>query len=256
MTDSNTVAPASTISDIKNNSMQRPTSLIVAQPSSPTTAVAPNTSDIKTPSPSKLQSPTTIIQIPPSPTQNKLAPNSPTSLEVSITSNAPQQTNSLSFMEMASSFFRWGGKGGNSGTTAQSDLVATKVEASPKSTTLDVEGSTTDPQTKVNKVATSDKLPQAPIINVITNPNDNVKVVSTVCTPNFAVGGVSGKHQRTSRKTMRAPQPPIADTPKIDSRHSNQGQTQHFLPSDAAEVQEKTEEKLLKLLSDFNSGKV
>ena len=95
MADLNTVTSTSAMNNIKNNQVQRPTSLIVSQPSSPTTP-APNTSvNIKTPSPLKHQSPTSIIQIPPSPIQNKIPATSPTSLDASTTSNVPQQTTSL-----------------------------------------------------------------------------------------------------------------------------------------------------------------
>ena len=256
MAESNMVASVGTTNDIKNNMLQRPTSLTVAQPSSPP---APggikNTEHIKTPSPLKHHSGTTIIQIPPSPNQ-KLPPTSPTSLEASTTgTNVAQPTTSFSFMEMASSFFRWGGKGGSSATatTSQTEIVTSKIEASPKSTTVDVEGPVVEQPTKSIK-SSIDRAGPAPIINVITNPNENIKLVNAPVNSNVTVSAVSGK-QRTSRKTMRAPQPPITGTPKLDSMVTNQESTQHSSP-DAADVQEKTEEKLLKLLSDFNSGKV
>ena len=256
MAECNMVASVGTINDIKNSMLQRPTSLTVAQPSSPPpSGVVKNTEHIKTPSPLKHLSGTTIIQIPPSPNQ-KLPLTSPISQDASTAgTNVPQATSSFSFMEMASSFFRWGGKGGSSATatTSQTEIVTSKIEASPKSTTVDVEGPVAEQPLKSIKTS-NDRAGSGPIINVITNPNENIKLVNAPVTSSVTVSAVSGK-QRTSRKTMRAPQPPIAGTPKLDSRLANQESTQHSSP-DAADVQEKTEEKLLKLLSDFNSGKV
>ena len=252
-----TVVPSVTATvDIKNNSVPRPTSLTVAQsPVLSGNVIVNNAENLKTPSPLKRQSPTAIIQIPPSPIQNKIPLNSPTLIETSTTCTNPQATNSVSFLEMASSFFRWGGKGGSSATAtiSQPDIVASKVETSPKSTIVDLETSATDQQSKLNKTST-DKSGQAPVINVITNPNENLKIANAISVSNCTPSGPPGK-QRTSRKTMRAPQPPIVETPKVESKLSSQGPTQHSSP-DAADVQEKTEEKLLKLLSDFNSGKV
>ena len=239
----------------KTSNMQRPTSLTVTQAVSSSPPGAANNGEAKTPSPVKQQTQTTIIQIPPSPNQTKFSSTSPASVEApTAATNAQQPATSVSFIEMASSFFRWGGKGGNSSATvtSQPEINASKLELSPKSVTVDVEVSGTEQLVKSNKAL--DKVAQAPVINVITNPNENLRISNTP-NPSYIVSGPSGK-QRTSRKTMRAPQPPILDTPKIESKISNQGQTQQTSPIDAADVQEKTEEKLLKLLSDFNSGKV
>ena len=246
---------ALTTGDPKTSNMQRPTSLTVTQAVSSSPPGAANNGEAKTPSPVKQQTQTTIIQIPPSPNQTKFSSTSPASVEApTAATNAQQPANSVSFIEMASSFFRWGGKGGNSSATvtSQPEINASKLELSPKSVTVDVEGSGTEQLVKSNKAL--DKVAQAPVINVITNPNENLRISNTP-NPSYIVSGPSGK-QRTSRKTMRAPQPPILDTPKIESKISNQGPTQQTSPIDAADVQEKTEEKLLKLLSDFNSGKV
>ena len=238
----------------KISNMQRPTSLTVTQAVSSSPPGAANNGEAKTPSPVKQQTQTTIIQIPPSPNQTKFSSTSPASVEAPTAATNAQPANSVSFIEMASSFFRWGGKGGNSSATvtSQPEINASKLELSPKSVTVDVEGSGTEQLVKSNKAL--DKVAQAPVINVITNPNENLRISNTP-NPSYIVSGPSGK-QRTSRKTMRAPQPPILDTPKIESKISNQGPTQQTSPIDAADVQEKTEEKLLKLLSDFNSGKV
>ena len=246
---------AQTTGDPKTSNMQRPTSLTVTQAVSSSPPGAATNAEAKTPSPVKQPTQTTIIQIPPSPNQTKFSSTSPASMEApTATTNTQQPANSVSFIEMASSFFRWGGKGGNSSATvtSQPEINASKLELSPKSVTVDVEVSGTEQLVKSNKAV--DKIAQAPVINVITNPNENIRISNTP-NPSYIVSGPSGK-QRTSRKTMRAPQPPILDTPKIESKISNQGPTQQTSPIDAADVQEKTEEKLLKLLSDFNSGKV
>ena len=234
------------------NTLQRPTSLTVSHLSSPSpTGVFIKPEHMKTPSPSKNQNSSTIIQIPPSPSQKILA-TSPTLLETSQTSANVPATNSQSFLEMASSFFRWGNKSSNSTIVAQSqsEASAPKVEASPKST-ADCEGNTMD-QSKSNRTSL-DRVTQPPVINVITNPNENMKI--NIIPGQSNIPAASGK-QRTSRKTMRAPQPPVAGTPKVDSKLPSQIPSQLTSPADTAEVQEKTEEKLLKLLSDFNSGKV
>ena len=235
------------------NAFKRPTSLTVNQSTSPSPAgVAIKTDYIKTPSPSKNQSSSTIIPIPPSPSQLKISSTSPTSLETSNTSANAAPTNSVSFLEMASSFFRWGSKSNNSATAPplQSEAAA-KQEASPKSTTGDIEGNNIE-HAKSNKTSL-DRVSQPPVINVITNPNENLKL--NILPGQCNASAASGK-QRTSRKTMRAPQPPITGTPKVDSKLPSQMPSQSTSPSDAAYVQENTEAKLLKLLSDFNSGKV
>jgi len=246
---------AQTTGDPKTSNMQRPTSLTVTQAVSSSPPGAATNAEAKTPSPVKQPTQTTIIQIPPSPNQTKFSSTSPASMEApTATTNTQQPASSVSFIEMASSFFRWGGKGGNSSATvtSQPEINVSKLELSPKSVTVDVEVSGTEQLVKSNKAV--DKIAQAPVINVITNPNENIRISNTP-NPSYIVSGPSGK-QRTSRKTMRAPQPPILDTPKIESKISNQGPTQQTSPIDAADVQEKTEEKLLKLLSDFNSGKL
>ena len=242
--------PASN-NDMKNT-LQRPTSLTVSHLSSPSPTGVIRPEHMKTPSPSKNQNSSTIIQIPPSPSQNKILATSPTLLETSQTSANVPATNSQSFLEMASSFFRWGNKSSNSTIVAQSqsEASAPKVEASPKST-ADCEGNTMD-QSKSNRTSL-DRVTQPPVINVITNPNENIKI--NIIPGQSNIPAASGK-QRTSRKTMRAPQPPVAGTPKVDSKLPSQIPSQLTSPADTAEVQEKTEEKLLKLLSDFNSGKV
>ena len=236
------------------NTLKRPTSLTVNQQTSPSpSGVVIKTEYIKTPSPSKNQSSSTVITIPPSPSQLKISSTSPTSLETSTTSANVAAPNSVSFLEMASSFFRWGSKS-NSSTIAppsQSETT-TKLEASPKSTTGDNEGNNLEQHAKPIKTSI-DRVPQPPIINVITNPNENIKL--NIIPGQSNASAASGK-QRTSRKTMRAPQPPIAGTPRVESKLSSQMTSHPTSPSDAAYVQEKTEEKLLKLLSDFNSGKV
>ena len=262
MAESNpTIATSST--DVKSNFTQRPTSLIVPSPSAPSVTIVPKGSDtLPKTSPQKHQSPSAIITIPPSPIQNKTTPTSPTSpLETSVISNAATQSNSLSFMEMASNFFRWGGKSGgnsaasNTNQTEKNEVTSSKVEASPKSATIDIEGGTEQPP-KTNKSG-ADKTAQVQTVNVITNPNENIKLPAPV-TINVTGSGMPAKHQK-SRKTMRAPQPPISGTSakgvKVEPRRTSQVPTQNSFQTDAAEVQ-KTEETLLKLLSDFNSGKV
>jgi len=236
------------------NTLQRPTSLTVSQLASPSPGNAIKPDQMKTPSPSKIHNSSTIIQIPPSPSQNKVLTTSPTVLDTSQSSANVPTANSVSFLEMASSFFRWGNKSSSSATVppSQSEASVPKVEASPKSATGDTEGNNPEMQTKSNRTSL-DRVAQPPVINVITNPNENIKVNVVPGVSN--VPPVTGK-QRTSRKTMRAPQPPIAGTPKVDTKLTSQLPSQHESPSDGADVQEKTEEKLLKLLSDFNSGKI
>ena len=239
--------------DMKNT-LQRPTSLTVSQLASPSPGIVIKPDQMKTPSPSKNINSSTIIQIPPSPSQNKVSATSPTVLDTSQSSANVPATNSVSFLEMASSFFRWGNKSSSSTTVppSQSEASVPKVEASPKSATGDTDGNNPEMQTKSNRTSL-DRVAQPPVINVITNPNENIKINVVPGVSN--VPPVTGK-QRTSRKTMRAPQPPIAGTPKVDTKLTSQLPSQHESPSDGADVQEKTEEKLLKLLADFNSGKV
>ena len=93
--------------DMKNT-LQRPTSLTVSHFASPSIAATIKSDQIKTPSPSKNNSSSTIIQVPPSPSQNKITATSPTLLETSQNSGNAPAANSVSFLEMASSFFRWG----------------------------------------------------------------------------------------------------------------------------------------------------
>ena len=263
--------------EAKTNMAQRPTTLTVGTSA---TVVPSNigpthgiTEHSKTSPAKQQQSPSAIIAMPPSP--NKLPPTSPTSPEVLSTSATANQSNSQSFVEMVSSFFRWGGKGGANTSITQTESGTTggnKVDATPKVSVSDMEGVVVEQQTQAAK-SFSEKPSHGHTVTVGSNPtSEGIKVLHTT-TPITAASAATGKHQRQSRKTMRAPQPPIASklatTAELPETQVKKGQkaeagrssceaggtNEHSFHTDAAEVQQ-MEQKLLNLLSDFNSGKV